>query len=59
MEMKMLEKEKELLPRLLFMKLDLDIEVEEDDMFLEGMFAEPEESARDMFIQRQLNSSVR
>ena len=57
MEMKTVETGYKLLRKLWFMKLDLDVEVEEEDMFINGMFAEPEKFAQDMFLQRQLNSS--
>ena len=49
--------ENELLVNLRFMKLDLDMEPGEQDMFIDGTLAEPEQSVQDMFLQRQLNSS--
>jgi hypothetical protein len=49
--------ENELLMNLRFMKLDLDIDVEEQDMFIDETFVDLKEFAEEMLIQRQLNSS--
>ena len=49
--------ENELLLNLRFMKLDLDIEVEEQELFCDGAFDELKEFAEETLIRQQLNST--
>ena len=52
MKTKNVKTETELLMNLRFMKLDLDVDIEEQDMF-----ADLAQFAKDMLLKRQLNSS--
>ncbi len=57
MAFEILEKGQAIRPEVMFINLDPD--VEDEDIMIDCMFAEPEELSQELYVQRLLNSSLR